>query len=300
MYFIYSEDYIVDIGPHVFPTIKYKLIHDRLLSSHPALAGEEDFIKPTVPPLEDILLVHTKEYIDDFVNLIYSTRVTSSELPITKEIVNAYLLAAGGTILTLETALKRSFALHIGGGWHHAFPDHAEGFCYLNDIAIAIKKLKKQGLIKKAAVIDCDLHQGNGTAKIFETDKDVFTFSIHQEHLYPIKQKSNLDIGLPDFTGDDEYLEHLKQNVPYILDTHKPDIVVYVAGADPYKEDQLGSLLLTKEGLRQRDRLIFEECKKRNIPVGTVLAGGYASRIEDTVNIHLATCEEMRRTATPQ
>jgi len=156
-------------------------------------------------------------------------------------------------------------------------------------------RLRKDGLVKRSAVIDCDLHQGNGTAKIFENDPNTFTFSIHQEHLYPAKQKSDLDIGLSDFAGDEEYLRHLREKIPWIMDTHKPDIVVYNAGADPYMYDKLGTLQLTKEGLRQRDRIVFEECKNRKIPVGVVLAGGYAEKLEDLVDIHFTTFEEMVR-----
>jgi len=204
-------------------------------------------------------------------------------------------LFAAGTILALKLALQEGFVYHIGGGFHHAFSEHAEGFCYINDIACGIMRLKKDGLAKRSAVIDCDLHQGNGTAKIFENDPDTFTFSIHQEHLYPVKQRSDLDIGLPDFAGDEEYLGHLREKMPWILDTHKPDIVVCNAGADPYKDDKLGTLQLTKEGLRQRDRIVFEECKNRKIPVGVVLAGGYAEKLEDLVDIHFTTFEEMVR-----
>ena len=291
MHIVYSEKYVVDFGPHVFPTIKYKLIHDKLITK--GLANEEDFVSPAAPQLDDLLLAHTQEYIDDLKNLRWTNRTLFSELPLTKEIVDEYFLFAAGTILTLKLALQKGFAFHIGGGFHHAFSEHAEGFCYINDIACGIRRLKNDNLVKRATVIDCDLHQGNGTAKIFENDPDTFTFSIHQENLYPVKQKSDLDIGLPDFAGDEEYLKYLREKIPWILDTHKPDIVVYNAGADPYKDDKLGSLQLTKEGLRQRDRIVFEECKKRQIPAGVVLAGGYAERLEDIVDIHVATCEEM-------
>ena len=293
MRIVYTEKYVVDFGAHVFPTVKYRLIHDKLIAK--GLAKEEDFISPPTPKLDDLLLVHTKEYIDDLKNLRWTNRTLFSELPLTKEIVTTYFLFAAGTILTLKLALQNGFAFHIGGGFHHAFADHAEGFCYINDIACGVRRLKNDGLISRSAVIDCDLHQGNGTAKIFEDDSDTFTFSIHQENLYPVKQKSDLDIGLPDFATDEEYLAYLREKVPWILDIHKPNIVVYNAGADPYKGDKLGSLQLTKEGLRQRDRIVFEECKKRKIPVGVVLAGGYAERLEDIVDIHVATFEEMIR-----
>jgi len=175
-------------------------------------------------------------------------------------------------------------------GFHHGFADHAEGFCYINDIAVGIRTMQKEGRIEKAAVLDCDLHQGNGTAHIFQDDASVFTYSIHQENNYPFKQKSDLDVGLLDFIGDDEYLAHLQKEVPHVLDSHKPQLVIYVAGADPYKNDQLGSLQLTLKGLQERDRLVFSECLKRGIPAVSVTAGGYARQVSDTVLIHYGAC----------
>jgi len=289
MKFVYSDKYEIDIGIHVFPTVKYRLIKEKLLNEN--LAKEEDFIEPPKPDIEDIRLVHTQEYLDDLLNLRWTSRTIRSELPLNWEIVEAYLLAASGTILTLKIALEEKIGFHIGGGFHHAFPDHAEGFCYINDIAVGIRKLQKEGLIKKAAVIDCDLHQGNGTAKIFQKDESVFTFSIHQENLYPIKEESDWDIGLLDFTGDDVYLQHLKEAVPKIIETHKPELIVYVAGADPYKNDQLGLLRLTKEGLIERDKIVIKNALANNIPVGVVLGGGYALDVMDTVEIHFNTAK---------
>ncbi len=289
MKFVYSDRYHVDFGLHVFPTIKYKLIKANLLAN--GLAKEEDFIEPPGVDLDDIRLVHTEEYIQDMLNLRWTHRTIRSELPLTWEIIYAYFLAASGTILTCRYALEEKISLHIGGGFHHAFPNHGEGFCYVNDIAIGIKKMQREEKIKKAAVIDCDLHQGNGTARIFQDDESVFTFSIHQENLYPIKERSDLDIGLLDLTGDEVYLNHLKEAIPNIYEDFRPELVLYVAGSDPYYDDQLGLLQLTKEGLRERDRLVIEEAYKRDIPVAVVLAGGYARRVEDTVEIHTNTAK---------
>ncbi len=294
MKFIYSDKYYVDLGPHVFPTIKYRLIKERLLSE--GLAKEEDFLEPMEPDLDDIRLVHTEEYIQDMLNLRWTPRTLRSELPLTWEIIYAYFLAAAGTILAARYALKEKIALHIGGGFHHAFPNHGEGFCYVNDIAVGIKKMQKEGRIKKAAVIDCDLHQGNGTARIFEEEPDVFTFSIHQENLYPLKERSDWDIGLLDYTGDEVYLNHLRDAIPKIYDTHKPELVIYVAGADPYKEDQLGLLQLTKEGLKRRDEIVILNAWERNIPSCVVLAGGYAHNVADTVEIHINTARVCLKT----
>jgi acetoin utilization deacetylase AcuC-like enzyme len=183
--------------------------------------------------------------------------------------------------------------MNLTGGFHHAFPDHAEGFCYVNDVAVAIRKLQLERRIKRALVVDCDLHQGNGTAYIFRGDPDVFTFSIHQEKLYPVKQRSSLDIGLPNLAGDAEYFGHLERHVPRIMEEFRPDIVFYLAGADPYEGDQLGSLRLTMKGLRRRDELVFKECAGRAVPICVVVAGGYAFHAEDTIQIHCNTCKAL-------
>ncbi|MEW6686412.1 MAG: histone deacetylase [Candidatus Edwardsbacteria bacterium] len=287
--FIYSPHYYADIGAHVFPVEKYRLIRQKLLDEK--LLTESDFLEPALPTREDLLLVHTKEYLDDLESLRFTPRTWRSELPLSKEIVTAYILSAGGTILTCLEALNKGRAVNIGGGFHHTFADHAEGFCYINDIAVGIRKMQKENRIKNACVIDCDLHQGNGTANIFKNDSSVFTFSIHQENLYPLKEKSDWDIGLDDFTGNEVYLEELETAIPLILEKSKPELAVYVAGADPYKEDQLGTLRLTIEGLKERDRLVFEYCKKERISVAVVLAGGYAVNVLDTVTIHTNTCK---------
>ena len=210
------------------------------------------------------------------------------ELPHSPQLVRASYVCAQGTILTAQQALKEKVAIHLGGGFHHAFPDHGEGFCVFNDIAIAIAKLKCEGNIRRALVIDCDLHQGNGTAKIFKNEADVFTFSIHQENNYPlIKPASNLDIGLADGTDDKEYLEQLEKNIPRIIADFKPESILYVAGSDPYKFDQLGGLALSLNGLKKRDEFIFGWARDFHIAIAVVLAGGYAINLEDTIQIHL-------------
>ncbi len=293
MRFVYSDSYHFNIGVHVFPTEKYKLVKQRLLEE--GLIKESDVFEPPQPSVDDVRLVHTKEYVEDLLNLRWTSRTVRSEIPLTWEIVQGYFLHTAGTILTCRFALEDAVAMHIGGGFHHAFPDHAEGFCYINDIAVAIKKLQTEGLIERAAVIDCDLHQGNGTAKIFQDDPRVFTFSIHQEHLYPIKEKSDWDIGLDEGVGDKEYNHHLELAVPKILSEHKPQLIIYVAGADPYMNDQLGNLRLTKEGLAQRDRIVLENCHKNGVPVAVVLAGGYALDTRDGIEIHVNTARECLR-----
>jgi len=289
MIFVYSDKVYADIGEHVFPIRKYRLVRRRLIDDE--ILTEDDFIKPELATEDDLLLVYTKEYVQDFMSLRWTIRTERSELPLTADVRTSYLAGTGGTILACRKALDTKIAVNIGGGFHHAFPDHAEGFCYTNDVAIAVRRLQKDNNLKKFFVIDCDLHQGNGTAFIFRDDDNVFTFSIHQENNYPVKQKSNLDIGLADRISDTIYLAYIKKHVPKIMDEFAPNFFIYLAGADPYKYDQLGGLSLTIEGLRERDEFVMNECIKRSIPVGVLLAGGYAINTEDTVTIHCNTCK---------
>jgi acetoin utilization deacetylase AcuC-like enzyme len=292
MKLVWSPEYDVDLFGHVFPIEKYRLVKEALLSG--GIAAEADFIQAQAPPQEDLLLVHTKAYLDDLMALRRTHRTLRSEMALTREIVQAYVVCAGGTIEASRWALEQGAGLHIGGGFHHAYPDHAEGFCYINDVAVAAAKIKKTGRAQRITVIDCDLHQGNGTAFAFAGDPDVFTFSIHQENNYPIKERSDLDIGLPDGAGDDLYLEELGV-VADILERHKPDIVFYLAGADPYRGDKLGGLMLTKHGLQMRDELVLGECHTRHVPACIVYAGGYAEDMQDVVDIHVATAMVAKR-----
>ena len=286
--FVYSEGYYADIGPHVFPVEKYRLVCEQLRRR--GIIKHENLIEPAPASQEDLLLVHEPKYVDDLIHARATPRTLSSELPVSTSIIQAILLATGGTIRAGEEALKKGCAINLSGGFHHAFPDHAEGFCYANDMAVAIRRLQKQRKGIKVAVIDCDLHQGNGTAFIFKDDKSVYTFSIHQRDLYPPKQDSSWDIHLGKGVGDEEYLGHLGIGVPAIMEKFRPDVVLYQAGADPYREDQLGDLKLTMSGLKRRDDFVFGECKKRGVPVAAVLGGGYARDTNDTVTIHVNTC----------
>jgi acetoin utilization deacetylase AcuC-like enzyme len=189
-----------------------------------------------------------------------------------------------------DAALVGGIGMHVGGGFHHAFPDHGEGFCVFNDVAIAARKLKNEGRIERALIIDCDLHQGNGTAYIFSEESDIFTFSIHQENNYPFyKPKSDLDIGLRNMVRDQEYIGQLRQHIPRIVSDHKPDIIYYIAGADPYKGDMIGNLSLSMDGLKRRDSFVFNTARHFDVPIVSVLAGGYAKSYEDTVTIHYNT-----------
>ncbi|MCM8783551.1 MAG: histone deacetylase [Candidatus Omnitrophica bacterium] len=255
---------------------------------------DEAFISPTTATKETVCLVHTSDYFEKLkFGRLSLEELLRLEIPMNEEIFTASLICVEGSYLAGKYALGNKLGIHIGGGFHHAFPDHGEGFCVFNDIAIAIRKLQKEGLIKKAMVIDCDLHQGNGTAYIFQRDSTVFTFSIHQENNYPFyKPAGSLDIGLDDGTDDGGYLAPLKEAIPPILRNFKPEIIFYQAGADPYKNDQLGGLRLTKDGLRERDAFIFNQAKENNISIAVTLGGGYAVNIQDTVGIHCNTIIE--------
>ena len=286
--FVYSKDYYCDIGDHVFRTDKYRLLYEKMVEA--GLASPEDFLAPEPATREQLELVHTREYISDLYTYRHTARTILSEMPISRQIVEAFALGAGGSIVACRTAVaERTMTMNLAGGFHHAFDDRAEGFCYINDVALGIKCAQAEGLVERAMVVDCDLHQGNGTAQIFRDAPSIFTFSIHQEKLYPVKRRSDLDVGLPDFCRGEAYLAALRENLLPALDRHRPELVLYVAGADPYEQDQLGMLLLSIEDLRRRDDIVIGACAERGIPLAAVLAGGYAPDVRDTVRIHYGT-----------
>ncbi len=313
---VYSDDYYLPIGAHVFPAEKYRRVRDRLLEL--GVAGTEDFVAPSLASDQDVLLVHTPQYVQKLKTGTLSPREEMElEIPFSPELVRAFWLAAGGSILAAEHALKDGIAINIGGGFHHAFPDHGEGFCMIHDVAVAIRRMQRDGKIRTAMTVDCDVHHGNGTAAIFAGVRipsdplpsappsvnsarpakirnahagDVFTISLHQENNYPpVKPPSSIDVDLPDGIDDDEYLGWLDNALSSGLRQFDPDLICYIAGADPYREDQLGGLNLTMEGLKKRDELVFQVAKVRSIPVMVTFAGGYARKVEDTVTIHCNT-----------
>ncbi len=289
---VWHPAYEVDIGAHVFPTRKYRLVRDRLLAEGTVQAA--DLREPAPASDEDVGLVHTVDYVRRInTGSLSRDEQLVLEVPFSPALRVATWLCAGGSTLAGRLALERGIAVHLGGGFHHAFPDHGEGFCLINDVAIAIRVLQREGVVRRAVVVDLDVHHGNGTADIFRDDADVFTFSMHQERNYPAhKPPSDLDIGLDDGAGDAEYLTLLERHLPGLLARHRPDLVLYLAGADPYRMDQLGGLSLTLEGLRRRDRMVFERAMAAGIPVAVCLAGGYATRTDDTVEIHCTTVRE--------
>ena len=312
---VYSDGYFLPIGQHVFPAEKYSRVHRRLIES--GVAGPEDFITPHPASDQDILLVHTPEYVKKLKEGTLSAREEMQlEVPFSPELVRAFWLAAGGSILAAQRALGDGVAVNIGGGFHHAFPDHGEGFCMIHDVAVAIRRMQRDNKIRSAMTIDCDVHHGNGTAAIFAGARaqseplpssgrsvlgrtplmrgthagDVFTISLHQENNYPAqKPPSSIDVDLPDGISDEDYLAWLDNALSSGLRQFTPDLICYIAGADPYREDQLGGLALTIEGLKKRDELVFRAAKAQGIPIMVTYAGGYAQRVEDTVTIHCNT-----------
>jgi acetoin utilization deacetylase AcuC-like enzyme len=286
---VYHDGYDLHLGAHVFPSEKYRLLRERLLAE--GFAQPSDFVAPEPASDDDLLLVHDRGWVKRLktgtLNPMEEIRL---EIPYSPETVEAFWLAAGGSILASRLALRDRIGFNIGGGFHHAFPGHGEGFCAIHDVAVAIRKLQQEKLVERVMVVDTDVHHGNGTAAIFARDASVFTLSIHQLHNYPAeKPPSDLDIHLPDGTGDKEYLAQLEEGCRKGMDSSKPQLVMYVAGADPYVEDKLGGLALSIEGLKARDRLVFDLALSRGAAVAVALAGGYANRIEDTVAIHANT-----------
>lgn len=290
---IYHPGYDLHLGSHVFPSKKFRLLRERLIDQ--GFAGFQDFDEPAPASDDQVRLVHDAGWVERLKqDTLRSAERILLEIPWSPQTREAFWLAAGGTILTARHALRDGAAFNLGGGFHHAFREHGEGFCALNDIAIAIRVLQNERAIKRAAVIDCDVHHGNGTAAIFADDDMVATFSMHQLNNYPtIKPPSTVDIDLPDGTGDEDYLRLLSSALPPLLDRAKPELAIYVAGADPYQEDQLGGLSLTLGGLRRRDGFVFSSLLQRGIPVAVVLAGGYARNVEDTVTIHANTAKTL-------
>jgi acetoin utilization deacetylase AcuC-like enzyme len=322
---VYSEDYFLPIGAHVFPAQKYRLIHKRLLES--GLAEAADFLQPQPASDQDILLVHTSDYVNKLnTGTLSAAEEMTMEIPFSPELVRVFWLSAGGSILAAGHALRDRVAFNIAGGFHHAYPDHGEGFCMIHDVAVAIRCMQKHGKIRTAMTVDCDVHHGNGTAAIFAGTRtsadplpsvasstinkpggrarsarsgDVFTISLHQYNNYPPdKPPSSIDVDLPDGIGDEDYLAWLDNALSSGLRQFEPDLICYIAGADPYREDQLGGLALTIEGLKKRDELVFKVARAKNIPVMVTYAGGYARRVEDTVTIHCNTVSAAREVLT--
>jgi acetoin utilization deacetylase AcuC-like enzyme len=291
----YSPFYYADIGEnHVFPIKKFELVRDKLLEEGTLQSSE--IFEPQPAEIEDILLIHTEDYISRLRGgTLTAKEIRKLGLPWSNSLVRRSFLAVSGTINAAKHALENGIASNLAGGTHHAFPDRGEGFCVLNDVAVAIEVLRRHKLAQRFLIVDCDVHQGNGTAFIFKDDEAVFTFSIHGAKNYPLfKEISNLDIELSDKTSDDEYLETLNEALPRVF-LHNPDIVFYLGGADPFEKDKLGRLNLTMNGLMKRDEAILGFAKEREVPIVTVMSGGYAQDINDTVEIHCNTIRAVKK-----
>ena len=276
----------------MFPTIKFRLIRERLLQEK--VIPEQNFVPAPCASQKEILLVHTESYLNKLTQGTLSVQeILTLELPYSKALVRASRICVGGTILAARLALKDGICVHLGGGFHHAFADHGEGFCVLNDVACAAKFCLVHQKLERILILDCDLHHGNGNAYIFKDCKSVFTFSIHQQNNYPaIKPPSDLDVGLADGAGDDEYLDALQKNIPRIIKEFHPQLIFYIAGADPYLNDQLGGLRLTLDGLSKRDEFVFKLARQSGLACTVVFGGGYSLDINDTVTIHYNTVKK--------
>ena len=295
--FVYSDEYwMVDVGKHVFPIRKFRLIYERLLAMG---VRKDDFILPRPASDEDIERVHSPKYIKKLkTGDLSRSEIQTLELPYSPELLRFAWLHVGGTVQAAQAALAEGLAVHLGGGFHHAFADHGEGFCVLNDTAVAAAKLLAEGRVRRIMVVDGDVHQGNGTASILGGREGIFTFSIHQMDIYPAeKPPGSLDVGLWSGDGDARYLSEMNAHFPALYDSFKPDLVFFLAGTDPLAGDRLGGLAVTREGLRERDRIVLEGARKRRIPVTVLLAGGYGREIEDTVEAHIDTIRVARRAA---
>lgn len=292
---VWSPAYEVDIGRHVFPTAKYRLVRGRLLAG--GVIDAADVVVPTAATFDDLARIHTAGYLDKIRRDAFTPQERYDlEIPFTGAVADASRLCCGGTLLTARLALRDGVAVHLGGGFHHAFADHGEGFCLLNDVAFAARTLLDEGAVGRVLIVDLDVHHGNGTASIFATERRVYTLSMHQEWNYPaLKPTSDLDFGLPDGILDGPYLEILEATLERALERAEPGLALYLAGADPYREDLLGGLALTREGLRRRDAYVLDTLTGRGVPVAVTLAGGYAADPDDTIAIHVATVVEARR-----
>jgi Deacetylases, including yeast histone deacetylase and acetoin utilization protein len=282
---------------HRFPIAKYAMLRERVLAE--GIVCPEDMHDPARVSREDLLLVHTPDYIDRFTHgELTRDEVRRLGFPWSQALVERSYRAASGTVEAARHAVRHGLAMNLAGGTHHAFADHGEGFCVFNDVAIAIRALQRDGAIERAAIIDLDVHQGNGTHAIFAGDERVFTFSMHGGRNYPFhKVPGRLDVELDDRTGDEQYLSLLAAALPGVLAKSNPDLVIYLAGADAHEHDKLGRLALSFDGLARRDSFVLEQCREVGLPVTITIAGGYGASIDDTVRVHTATARIAARSS---
>lgn len=276
---------------HRFPTRKYALLRQRVAQA--PWAGEERLRVPRPASYQELLTVHSPGYLSKVVGgRLAPAEIRRIGFPWSVELVERSRRSVGGTLEAARSALEWGVGVNLSGGTHHAFPDRGEGFCVFNDTAVAARVLQKEGKVRRVVILDLDVHQGNGTASIFRDDPTVFTLSVHGANNYPFrKEPSRLDVELPDGCRDEEYLQALGPALEAALEHFRPDLALYIAGADPYVGDRLGRLALSKEGLAERDRRVLGRCRALGIPVAVVMGGGYAQPVEDTVDIHFRTVQ---------
>jgi acetoin utilization deacetylase AcuC-like enzyme len=284
---VYHPKYKLELGEHVFPGLKYPLVYDALVT----LGLLDGFQLETPVPVKaaELSLVHSSDYIEDFIRGKHTLRTFLSEMPLDMQIVRTFLLMCGGTIKAARMALETGVGINLAGGFHHGYPCHAEGFCYLNDVAVAAKLVLKQKPVMKVLILDLDIHQGNGTSYIFKGDPDVFTCSIHQQNIYPPKERSDLDVGLRKGVDDTEYLEILESTLRLIDERFRCDIVFLIAGADILMTDSLGQLMLSKNGIMERDEMVMGWAKRTGKALVLTLGGGYSRYLQDTIDVHVGT-----------
>ena len=300
MYALHSDQYVIDLPPHhTFPIQKYRLIREQLLAD--GTLTPAGLLEPTLVSPIDVRRVHTEDYWGRLTSgTLPEKAIRRLGLPWSEALVRRSQASAQGTLTAARIAIRDRVAVNLAGGTHHAFADRGEGYCVLNDIAIAIRCLQHDGWMQRMAIVDCDVHQGNGTAAIFAEEPDVYTFSIHGANNYPLaKVPGRLDIALPDGTGDEEYLRALQPAVSHILREFQPGMVFYLAGVDPHERDRLGRLRLTHEGLRRRDTFVLEACRDAAIPVAITLGGGYGKDVQDSVEAHCNTVRAARAVFDP-
>ena len=291
----YSDHFVLPLPEgHRFPMVKYSMLRERVAQD--GICGPGELLTPRAVTDEEILRAHTPDYLRRVVcGKLSDKEMRRIGFPWSEKMVERSRRASGGTLGACLTALEEGFAANLAGGTHHAFSARGEGYCVFNDSAIAARAVQDAGLVERVLIIDTDVHQGNGTAEILRTDPTVFTFSIHGAKNFPFrKEESDLDAPLPDGTDDTEFLAALERGLEAALDAADAELAIYLAGADPFEGDRLGRLSVTKEGLAEPDRIVLETCTERSIPVATTMAGGYATEVEDTVDVHL---QSIRRAA---
>jgi acetoin utilization deacetylase AcuC-like enzyme len=290
MKLFYHDHFVLPLPEgHRFPMEKYSRLRERLEKDDQS--HHTEFVIPERATYDELCLAHDPSYVERVIlGQLSEKEMRRIGFPWTPQLVERARRSVGGTIAACRAALQEGASANLAGGTHHAYAEHGEGYCVFNDSAVAVRTIQAEGSARRIAILDCDVHQGNGTAAILANDPSVFTFSIHGEKNFPFhKELSNLDIALPDGTGDDQYLAALEGGLHQALAQARADLAIYLAGADPFAGDRLGRLALSKKGLLDRDIMVMQRCQQMGLPIAVAMAGGYAKQVEDTVDIHYQT-----------